>query len=70
MFWAKKQNRQERFVLAVKQSGWWDLNPRPRRPERRALAGLRYIPNVLGDYNVPKHLWQGWEFAKIRMTPI
>ena len=39
----------ESAVLGL--SGWWDSNPRPRRPERRALAGLRHIPNCGRDYN-------------------
>ncbi len=26
------------------ESGWGDLNPRPLRPERSALTGLRYTP--------------------------
>ena len=34
---------------AVFLSGWRDSNPRPRRPERRALTGLRHIP-MLRDY--------------------
>ena len=27
-------------------SGWGDLNSRPLRPERSALTGLRYTPNL------------------------
>ena len=45
----KKKNR---WVTSGFLSGWWDLNPRPRRPERRALAGLRHIP-MRRDYNPP-----------------
>lgn len=33
----------EGTVLSETVSGWWELNPRPRRPERRALP-LRYTP--------------------------
>ncbi len=36
----------------VAMSGRVDLNHRPRRPERRALTGLRYAPNyveITGD---------------------
>ena len=29
-----------------RQSGRWDLNPRPQRPERCALARLRYSPEA------------------------
>jgi hypothetical protein len=29
----------------LKWSEWWDSNPRPPRPERGALAMLRYTPN-------------------------
>ena len=28
----------------INMSGWRDSNSRPRRPERRALTGLRYTP--------------------------
>ena len=28
-------------------SGWGDLNSRPLRPERSALAVLRYIPSLV-----------------------
>lgn len=29
-----------------RKSGRWDLNPRPQRPERCALARLRYSPKA------------------------
>ena len=33
-------------------SGWGDLNSRPLRPERSALAVLRYIPSL--DVHSPR----------------
>jgi hypothetical protein len=39
-----------------KWSGWRDSNPRPLRPERSALARLRYtpMPNLAGKKEGPK----------------
>ena len=34
------------YISSIQLSGWGDSNSRPRRPERRALTGLRHTPNL------------------------
>ena len=42
-FW-KDESWKQNFWFERRISGWRDLNPRPFRPERNALAKLRYTP--------------------------
>ena len=35
---------EKKKIIKEKMSGWGDSNPRPLRPERSALTGLRYTP--------------------------
>lgn len=34
------------WVFLCEKSEWWDLNPRPLRPERSTLTGLSYTPQT------------------------
>ena len=43
----KSQLQDEVRTFFEQESGRWDLNPRPQRPERCALARLRYSPKPM-----------------------
>ena len=41
--------------LLQNESGWWDSNPRPPRPERGALAKLSHSPFINGAVRLDLH---------------
>jgi hypothetical protein len=45
------------YLVKIKGSGWRDLNPRPLRPERSALAKLRYTPINMQQW-YPRNIFQ------------
>ena len=55
----------------INMSGWRDSNSRPRRPERRALTGLRYTPKTKTNAFTPLRLTKiNFQHANISILEI